>query len=121
MRKRRCASGCSNGLEAALVRVDGWGVERVANPCRVVDLIRSADGSLKATYVGRLTGRDATRDLERAGYSVARIRQGDMVSVELAERLVWLDVGYTVRVLGDSLDPEGVLFQAVCNCLDASH
>ena len=86
---------------------------RFAHPCRVVDLTRSADGSIKAAYDRGLSGQDAMRSLERHGYDVARIRRGNMVSVELDKRLIWLDVGYTVRVVGDSLDPEGVLFQAV--------
>ena len=71
---------------------------RIANSCRVVDLTRSADGSLKAVYDRRISGRDAIRSLERHGYSVARIHRGDMVSVEIDERLIWLDTGYTVRV-----------------------
>ena len=94
---------------------------RVANACRVVDLVRSDDGSLKAAYVGRLNRRDGMRSLERAGYSVARIRRGDMISVEIDKRLIWLDTGFTVRVVGDSLDPEGVFFQEVNYFLDVSH
>ena len=55
----------------------------------------------------------AIRELVDAGYSVGRLRQGDMVSVELDDRLVWLDVGYTVRLCGDRLDPGDVLFTGI--------
>ena len=36
-----------------------------------------------------------------------------MVSVEFGDRLVWLDVGHTVRLCGDRLDPGAVLFNAI--------
>ena len=55
----------------------------------------------------------AIRELVDARYSVGRLRQGDMVSVELDDRLVWLDVGYTVRLCGDRLDSGSVLFDAI--------
>ena len=55
-------------------------------------------------------GPATAKALEADGYVVAREVNGLLVSVERDGLLVWLDVGNTVRVIGDRLgDPEDVL------------
>ena len=73
-----------------------------------------------AVTAKRPTDAGAIHALEAFGFVVGRTLEGKMTSVEHRDfegRRVWVDVGTTVRVVGDPSDPDDALFRAVTMAL----